>query len=234
MAECNFRYPASVLAGQARLTAEDIVLLRRHMFPRGLMSDADARQLLALHRSTSEKFSAWDNWFVEMMTAFIVVHSYPQHSLDELNAEWLAGLIAEDGIVATPAELEIVLHAMEMACAVPDLLSALALDQLRLALESGDGAYAAQRRTRRTGIAAEDIEFVYRILRGSLYDGKMLLSGREVAVLDRIDALVGDTFNHPAWHDLISSISVRTVEGQASARPWLRMQIDDIVLDDVA
>jgi hypothetical protein len=234
MSDCSLRYPAAIMAGKPRLDAEDILLLRKHMFPRGLTSAEDARQLLALHRAPAEKCAAWDNWFVEMMTAFIVVHSYPQYSLDELNAEWLVATIAADGVVQTPAELEIVLHAMEMACAVPDLLSALALDQLRLALGTGAGAYASRRNAGRSGIAAQDIEFIYRILRGSLFDGKMLLSRREVAVLDRIDALVADTFNHPAWFDLMVSISVRTAEGEASPGPWLRMQVDDIELDDAA
>ena len=205
-----FRYPASVIAGKHRLTADDILLLRRYMFPKGLTSASDAEQLLALHRAPVEKCAEWDNWFVEMMAAFIVVHSYPQYSLDELNAEWLIAMVSVDGVIATAAELELVLHAMEMACAVPDILSAFALDQLRLALVKNKGAYAAGRGIKRSGIAAEDIEFIYRILRGSLFAGKMFVSAREVSVFDRIDARVHNETNHPAWYDLVQSISTRT------------------------
>lgn len=234
MSEFVFRYPASMIAGKHRLTADDIVLLRRHVFPKGIVSVSDARQLLALHRSSAEKCDEWDNWFVEMMTAFIVVHSYPQYSLDELNVEWLVAMVAADGVIASAGELELVLHAMEMASAVPDALSALALDQLHVALRKRTGAYAVRRGIKRSGIAAEDIEFIYRILRGSLFDGKMLLSAREVGVLDRIDALVRKRVNHPAWHELMRSISARTPQGHASAVPWLQMRVDEIELDEVA
>ena len=234
MSEFVFRYPASMIAGRHRLSADDIVLLRRHVFPKGIASVNDARQLLALHRSPAEKCDGWDNWFVEMMTAFIVVHSYPQYSLDELNAEWLIEMVSTHGVIASGAELELVLHAMEMATAVPDILSAFALDQLHIALRRRTGAYAVRRGIKRAGIAAEDIEFIYRILRGSLFDGKMLLSAREVGVLDRIDALVRQQANHPAWDALIRSIAARTPEGHASAAPWLQMLVDEVELDHVA
>lgn len=234
MSEFSFRYPASAIAGKHRLTADDILLLRKHMFPKGLGSADDAQQLLALHRLPLEKCPEWDNWFVEMMTAFIVVHCYPQYSLDDLNAEWLIAMVSQDGVVATPAELELVMHAMEMARAVPDSLSALALDQLRIALETGTGAYSAGRAVRRFGIAAPDMEFIYRILRGSLFFGKTVLSAREAAVLDRIDELVCRQVNHPVWHDLICSISRRTDEGHVPATPWLRMLVEDIGLDGLA
>jgi hypothetical protein len=204
------------------------------MFPKGLTSAEDASQLLAMHRCPAQKGPEWDNWFVETMTAYIVVHCYPQYSLDELNGEWLIAMMAPDGVILSAAELEVVLHAMEMACAVPDLLSSLALDQLRLALQSGEGAYAEGRVTKRSGIARQDIEFVYRILRGSLFTGKMVLSVTEVSVLDRIDALVRGRVNDPSWADLMRSLSVRTAEGHATAAHWLNMLADDIVLDEAA
>lgn len=228
------RYPASALADKPLLSDADIVTLRKHMFPVGLTSADDVQQLLALHRSPAGKCASWNNWFVEMMAAFIVVHSYPQNSLDDLNADWLIATVAEQGMVETEAELELVLHSMEMAVAVPDQLSAFALDQLRIALDSGTGAYALQRQVRRAGIAAEDIDYIYRILRGCQYAGRIHVSAREIAVLDHIDGVVSRAFNHPAWHDLKRSISVRDADGHASARPWLTMMLDDISLDEAA
>jgi hypothetical protein len=234
MSNFAVRYPASAIADKHRLTADDILLLRKHMFPKGLTSVDDVRQLLALHRSPSEKCAQWDNWFVEMMTAFIVVHSSPHYSLDERNAEWLIALVSQHGVVETAAELELVLHAMEMSRSVPDILSAFALDQLRIALERKVGAYGESRKAKRRGIGIDDIEFVHRILRGAMVAGKVVLRRREVAVLDRIDAAVQGQMNHPAWRALIGSISERTPDGHASATPWLQAQIDDAALDEAA
>lgn len=234
MSDFTLRYPASAIAGKHRFTADDILVLRKYMFPAGLTSVEDAAQLLALHRCPAEKCSGWDNWFIETMTSYIVMHCYPQFSLDELNAEWLIALIAPDGIVRHAAELEVVLHAMEMACAVPGRLSSFALDQLRLALQGGTGAYAESRIVKRSGIARQDIDFIYRILRGSLFAGKMVLSAAEVSVLDRIDVLVRGKVNDPCWANLMRSLSVRTREGHVAGTPWLNMLAADVALCEAA
>lgn len=234
MSNFTWRYPASAIAGKHRFTAEDILVLRKHMFPMGLISADDAEQLLALHRCAADKCPEWDIWFIETMAAYIVVHCYPRYSLDELNAEWLIALLAPDGVVRSIAELEVVLHAMEMASAVPDILSCFVLGQLQQALRGGQGAYAQSRIVKRSGIAPQDIEFIYRILRGSLFAGKMVLSKAEVSMLDRIDAVVTGKVNDPSWKVLMRSLSVRTPEGHATATPWLQMQAEDAALDEAA
>jgi hypothetical protein len=234
MSNFTCRYPASAIAGKHRLTADDILVLRKHMFPTGLTSADDAEQLLAVHRSAAEKCPGWDNWFIETMAAYIVVHCYPQYSLDELNAEWLMALLAPDGVACNGAELEVVLHAIEMASAVPDILSCFALGQLQLALQGGRGAYAESRTSKRSGIASQDMAFVYRILRGSLFAGKMVLSKLEVSALDRIDALVRGKVNDPRWNALMRSLSMRTSEGHTAATPWLQMPEEDVALDEAA
>lgn len=231
MSSFTFRYPASVIAGKFRLAAEDILLLRKHMFPRGVTSVDDAEQLLALHRGAQEKCGEWGNWFVETMAAFIVSRLRDQHSHGDANVGWLIDLVSRNGRIGTAAELELMLHVMEMAAAVPDALPAFALDQLRIALQTGTGAYAAMRHGKRAGIAAEDIEFVYRILRGSLSAGRLVLSKREAAVVDRIGALVHSRANHPAWTALINSVALRKPGGQVTADPWLHVQPNDTALD---
>ena len=231
MPRFTFRYPASTIAGKLQLTAEDILLLRKHMFPNGVTSVEDAQQLLALHRAEQEKCAEWNNWFVETLAAFAVVHCHLQHAATGPDAGWLIDILSPSGKIETPAELELVLHVMEMADRVPDALPAFALDQLCVALETGTGAYASIRGNKRLGIAAEDIEFIFRILRGSLFGGRMLLSKREVAVFDRIGALVHDRVNHPAWKSLTQSIAVRSPDGHVSASPWLKMQVNDAALD---
>jgi hypothetical protein len=223
MSELRLSYPASVIAGKSRLVPADILFLRKHAFPDGLISPDDAAQLLAIHQSCAEKCAEWDNWFIEMMTSFIVFHSWPQYSLDDINAAWLIAMFSREGVIETGAELELILHVMEVSRAVPPCLSALALDQLQLALSSGEGAYAGQRQVRRAGIAREDIDYLYRILRGSTFEGKMVLSATEATVLDRIDKLVRGRTNHPAWYDLVQSIDKRDADGHATAQPWLRM-----------
>jgi hypothetical protein len=154
--------------------------------------------------------------------------------LDERNAAWLIDLVSHHGVIETAAELELVLHALEMSASVPDALSAFALDQLRIALELKKGAYTRLRHAKRSGIGAGDIEFIHRILRRTLAAGKMVLGIGQVTVLRRIDAVVRGQANHPGWQALIDSIAERTQEGHIPATPWLQMPIEDAPLDAAA
>jgi hypothetical protein len=235
MSELRLSYPASVIAGKHRIVPDDILLLRLHMFPNGLTSPFDANQLLAIHKSCPEKCPDWENWFVETMTAYIVFHSWPQHSLDDINVDWMIGMFSHDGIIETTTELELVLHVIEVSRAVPEGLTVFALKQLHHALLNDNGAYSVMRANKRRGLGCGDINYLYRILRGACYDGKMVLAAREIAVLEEIGQTVAEDINHPAWRHLMRSIAKRDADGHADPRPWLRMLQDDLFdLNDAA
>jgi hypothetical protein len=132
MSEFRFAFPACVIAGKHRLAAEDIGLLRKYTFPDGIRTADDVVVMLALNNACPEKCHEWNSFFVEQLSAFIVHYSYPQGSLDEINVAWLMRIVATDGVVNSPLELELLLHVIEISAYVPDELRAFALDQLRL------------------------------------------------------------------------------------------------------
>ena len=223
MSLSHLSYPASVIAGKACLAADDVVLLRKHMFPGGLVSTADVAELIALHKASPATTREWDRWLVETVAGFIVLQTDPRDALDDGSAHFLIEQLSVNGIVARQVELEILLHAMELALEVPEELVLLALNQLKVALQTQQGAYADGRRGKRKGISQHDIDYVYRILRGSVHNGRLVLHHSEIAALEAIDVVVHDEMNHPAWYFLIKSIAVRDEEGCASPVPWLRM-----------
>ncbi|MDH6269819.1 hypothetical protein M2360_005251 [Rhizobium sp. SG_E_25_P2] len=222
MLELTLRYPASALAGKQRLTQDDALMLRGRMFVSGLVSEADAWLLLALHKSSPEKSPQWSRWFVEAMADFFVNGGYAENFLDADDADCLLAMIAPDAVIRDNDELELLLHVMELSRDCPDILSALALDQLRLALATGEGAYAAQRSCKRAGVSIEDLDYVYRIVRGKLDHGRLRLTQREAEALERIDTIVSDRLNHPGWRRLIDSVAV-TGECGSHSRGWLRL-----------
>ncbi len=191
-------YPACVLAGQQKIQPQDVLILRKHVFPDGIVSAEDAIALMEIHRSGADKCPEWDTYFIESLTAFIVEHSWPQGSLDDVNGRWLKEMIAPDGVIATAAELDLLIHVIDVARSVPDYLSALAIDQLRLALERGTGAYSERREIRRPGISEQDVAHVVRVLKGACNHGHLMLTHRENRVLSAIDRLVEAAPNHPS------------------------------------
>lgn len=216
-------YPACVFAGQPKIEPQDILVLRKNVFPEGLVDAQDALTLLEIHRSPAEKCLEWHSWFVETMTAFIVHHSWPKGSLDEINGQWLMATIAPEGVIESAAELDLLIHVIEVSRAVPDFLSAFAIDQLRIALATGRGAYAARREGKRQGISEQDVEYVVRILKGACNNGQILLTSRENRVLGSISRIVEGRFNHPCWRNMLKLVRERGVEETRRPGPWLRL-----------
>ncbi|WP_137156048.1 hypothetical protein [Rhizobium sp. FKL33] len=234
MLELTLRYPASARAGKQRLTQDDAAVLRRWMFPSGVVTEADAWQLLGLHRSAAEKSLEWSRWFVEAMADFFVNARYPRPFVDADRADCLMAMIAPEGVIADDDELELLLHVMELSRGCPDCLPALALDQLRLALDCGEGAYAGQRSSKRAGLSIEDLDYVYRIVRDRLDRGRLSVTLREAEALRRIDTVVRDRINHPGWRSLIGSVTVTAAAGSI-ADGWLRLKSTDVMeLQDAA
>ncbi|WP_157885131.1 hypothetical protein [Neorhizobium galegae] len=202
--------------------ADDILMLRKYAFPDGICSSEDALVLFALNDSCPEQSPEWSTYFVESLAAYLVCDTDPMRRIDDAKAGWLMRTIAVDGAVRSALELELLLHAMEVASEVPESLSAFALDQVRLALDPGArGAYHAARPAS-AGITAFDLTYIWRVLRGAMERGRLLLSPVEALVLREIDELTDARAHHPAWREMIAAVATyeRPKEVLRSG-PWL-------------
>jgi hypothetical protein len=225
MSEFRLAFPACVIAGKHRLTAEDIGLLRKHSLPEGVRTPDDLGVMLALQNSCPEKCPEWNSFFVESLASFIVNYSYPQGSLDEINVAWITRMFASDGIVNSELELELVLHVMDISAHVPDDLRAFALDQLRLAITDDVGAYKLVRAVDRRGVTRQDVDFIMRVLRNICEGGVIPVGQPTHDVLHRIDAGTLPSANHPRWTDILGALELREYASPRTSR-WLRL-VDD-------
>ncbi|MBB3397698.1 MULTISPECIES: hypothetical protein [unclassified Rhizobium] len=226
MSEFRLAFPACVIAGKHRLTAEDISLLRKHTFPEGIRTADDVVVMLALNNSCPEKCPEWSSFFVEQLAGFIVNYTYPQGSLDEINVAWLMRMVATDGVVNSALELELVLHAMEISANVPDELRAFALDQLRLALTENVGGYRLCRAVDRKGITRQDIDYVMRVLRGVSDAGVISAPPLTWSVMMRMAEETLPAANHPRWPAILSALQLVDYAEAPRRSRWLRI-VDD-------
>lgn len=222
MSGFRFSFPACVIAGKGRIVADDIFMLRRYAFPQGIRSADDALILFALNESCPEHSPEWAIYFVESLAAYLVDGTEPAGLIDEAKAGWLMRTIASDGAVRSALELELLLHAMEIASEVPESLSAFALDQIRLSLEpDAHGAYHAARPAS-SGVTTHDLAYIWRVLRGALERGRLKLSPLEVQVLREIDELVAPSAHHPAWREMMEAVvSLGRPKEALRSRHWL-------------
>lgn len=217
MSEFRMPFPACAIASKSRLAHDDLLLLRNVSFPDGVIDTNGAVTLLALHNSCPEKCAAWNDFFVESLSQFIVHHCYPQGSIDDLNAEWLVRMISSCGIVNSALELDLLLHVIDMAAHVPERLTLLALGQLAHRLEARShrpGGFVAPQ----PAIDEDDMRIVHAVLRSSAARAAHLLSSAEQALLAAIDARTCRDRNHPGWRLLIELVAPRA-RTQVTAAP---------------
>jgi hypothetical protein len=223
MSGIRFSFPACVIAGKGRIDRHDLLILRKYAFADGVRSYDDALLMLALNEMCPSRCDEWPPYFIESLSAFIVDAATPAGRIDALKAAWLIQTLGFDGAVDDPLHLELLLHAIERAGACPDILSAFALDQLRLAFcEQPTGAYRVSR-PRRDGIAASDIAYVWRILRNAVDGGRLMLSPLEASILQMTNSIVEGRDNHAGWAEIMEHVAGRRGGSGFRRRPWLRL-----------
>jgi hypothetical protein len=235
MSGFRFSFPACVIAGKGRIAADDILMLRKYAFPDGIRSSEDALTLFALNDSCPEQSPEWSTYFVESLAAYLMRGTAPTGRIDDTRAGWLMRTIAADGAVHSALELELLLHAMEVASEVPESLSAFALDQIRLAFEpAARGAYHAARPAS-AGITAFDLTYVWRVLRGAQERGRLVLSPLEARVLREIDELADPAAHHPAWREMIAAVvTYERPREVLRTGPWLVTDAGHRLAEEVA
>lgn len=196
MSELRLSCPACVIAGKTRLTAEDIGILREHVFAGGLTSSQDAMILLAINSSCSNKCTEWHHYFIETMTDFIVHCSDPQGTMDEWKADWLVAMISTRGVINSSIELDLLFHVIDISSRIPDNLSIFALEQIRLAITDEMGAWAGMRGSRQRGLQKTDVMLIARVMSAIARSRGSQLTARERRILDQIGVLSGLPGDH--------------------------------------
>lgn len=191
MSELRLSYPACAIAGKMRLSAEDIDILREHVFAEGLASSQDAMILLAINSSCTEKCPEWHHYFIENMTGFIVHNADPHGEMDEWNADWLVAMISTRGVVNSPIELDLLFHVIDISSRIPESLSIFALRQIDLAITDETGAWAALRGSRQRGLLKSDVMLIGRVMSAIARSRGGRLTAQERHALDHVGVLTG-------------------------------------------
>lgn len=234
MSELRLSFPACVIAGKNRLTANDLLLLRKYTFPEGIRSSDDVVVMLALDTLCPEKCVEWHDYFVESLADYIVNRCHPAGALDTMNTLWFEQVFIEDGVVRSRHELDLLLHLIDLAPPAPAALIALALNQLAIALAEGRGPLQAGRAAEHGHLSPSDIAYVRRVLKHACDNGRLLLGERERAALLRIDGAVKG-IRAPEWLDILKEAGIAaenpSPEEPAARARWLHIP-DSFFLDD--
>ncbi|MER9459836.1 hypothetical protein NKI80_08015 [Mesorhizobium sp. M0387] len=194
--------PVVGLASKDRITAEDVVMLRREVFADGVVTRGEAEALFALDATATDKCPQWPEFFVEAVTDYIVHQEKPAGYISEDNAGWLIQTISRDGMVDSVTELELLVHVLERAKSSPGRLSAYALEQVANAVVDGKGPLMLGGALVPGLVAKAEVDLLRRILHAYGGDGNIAITRVEAEVLFQINEQTAATHNDPSWNDL--------------------------------
>lgn len=202
MGELIMSAPVAGLTSINRITAEDVVMLRREVFGDGVVSRGEAEALFALDATAKDKCAEWPDFFVEAVTDYIVHQEKPAGYVSEDNADWLVRTISRDGMVDSRTELELLVHVLEKAKSSPNRLCAYALEQVAHAVIDGKGPLMHGGKLVPGRIAKAEVELLRRILYAYGGDGNIAITRAEAEVLFSINEQTAAASNDPSWNDL--------------------------------
>jgi hypothetical protein len=208
----TFSFPdlARALKDGAAISAEDVLAVRREVWPDGSISEAEAETLFELNRLARDADPAWRDFFLEAMCDHLLNARPPRNYVDEAAAGWLIGQIERGDAAADAVELELVVRLLERALNSPGPLKAWALRQIEAAVLR-DGR-----------VSDAEAAMLRRILFAAGGDGAAVVSQDEAEALWRLkDATLGAD-NGPAWKTLFVQAVGNHLMAYSSYRPLER------------
>lgn len=180
-----------------RMNEDDVLKIQR-AFGRDLtFTPIEADALFDLNR-VSDKPESWAPYFTSVLAAYVDDREAPQDYVSKSSASWLINKISEDGIVETETELKLLLNVLKTAHYVPDTLQKFALDQVRLAVMSGQGVVAGKMLT--PGIIGEaEVDLLRRVLYAGSGKGGIGITRVEAETLFALNDATSGKANHSSW-----------------------------------
>jgi hypothetical protein len=203
---------SSALKAGAAISPEDVLAIRRAVWPDGAVARGEAGRIFELHRLARDSGREWSDFFIEAITDTIVNAAEPKGYVDDESAAWLIGEIEKDGRPIDATEIELVVKIIEKSLNAPAALKAWALARVERSVLEGDGAVVDE----------AEVGWLRRLIFASGGDGALVVSQEEAEMLWRIkDATLGAA-NAPGWKTLFVQAVGNHLMAWSSYRPLER------------
>ena len=190
------------MAEAGRISAEDVLVMRREVFTDGVVHAREAEWLFTLNDACEETAPEWPAFFVEALVDYAVHQAEPHGYMSPENAKWLVERISRDGKVKTRTELELLLKALEQSRISPESLVSFALSQVKSAVVEGSGPVRSGASLEPGRIGKAEVELLRRVLYAYGGAGNIAVTRAEAEVLFDINDATRTAVNDPAWADL--------------------------------
>lgn len=191
------------ICASGRISAEDVLALRRQVFPDGVVSSAEAAAVFRLDEACAEKSPEWTRFYVDALTDYFVWQSQPRGYVDEARARELLDAVHRDGRIDALSELELLLNVVHWCVDCPAELSHAALDAVKQSVLRPKGApFGAGRQP--AVITAEDVELIRRLIYAPGSPGGIAITREEAELLFALDRETDSEQNAESWAELFA------------------------------
>lgn len=198
----------SAIIKKRAVQLEDVLVLRRHVWPDGAISKSEAEMLFRINDAIEAGCAEWDDFFVEAITTFLVEQAHPEGYVSEGDAGWLERLILHDGKICGSTELETLVTVLERATHVPHRLEMLALETVRDAVLNGDKVLLANGMLVKGVIGDPEVALLRRILYAKAGARGDAISLDEAELIFELNDVTADGPKCAAWTTLyVNAIS---------------------------
>ena len=202
MAELMLEPRIAAIAARNRITADDVLFLRRNVYQDGMSSRGEVENLFALDGACQEKSPEWAQFLIEATCDYIVHQEKPEGYLSEDNSAWLCRLIVRDGRIDRATELELMVRVLEKAKSAPASFADFVLAQTQSAISDPRGALAAQDGNGMARITGQAAALVRRVLYAMGGHSNVAITKAEAEMMFNLNDRTSASGNDPAWNQL--------------------------------
>ena len=179
------------------MTAEQLLQLRR-AFGADMSIDAREADALFVLDTLESKPEGWADYFVLVMTSYLVHETVPHGYINDAIAAWLIARIDHDGVVETETELRLLMNVLKIAEQPGERLEAYAINQVKEAVLSGRGRVGQNTLTPGV-IGKAEVELLRRVFYSVGGDGGMGITEMEARQIFELNEATSGKENDPEW-----------------------------------
>jgi len=196
---------SSIIKNKA-VTLEEVLILRRQVWPDGKISKSEAEMLFRMHEAIETGCAEWDDFLVESLTAYLVDQPHPEGYVSESHAAWFERHIRFDGRIRGAAELETLVSVLERAVHVPHRMEMLALQTVHDAIIEGDGSKLANTGLVKGIIGDPEVSLMRRAIYAKAGSRSDAISLDEATLVYDLNRAIDADAKCPAWTTLFVNV----------------------------
>lgn len=189
------------IIAKGRVTADDVLNLRKTMFQDGLIDRREAEQVFAIDAACTEKAPEWAAFFVDALTDHVVWKVEPKKYVSDEKANFLIDNILRDGKVDGETELELLINVVHWAISSPPPLALLAMQAIRDSiLQPETAAYGSNRPP--AEISPADVALIRKVIYAAGSPGGYTVTREEAELIIALNDATRGTDRPASWDDL--------------------------------